>query len=117
MLTLLRTYAMYSPLKVFITAGALVGFVGLLGILRFLYFAATGDSAGHIQSLVISGALLVLGFQVGMIGLLADLIAANRRLLQDVLYRLRRLDGEGSGPRSRDDLDNAGGGRNTPPDR
>lgn len=115
MLTLLRTYAMYSPLRVFITAGALVGLVGLLGILRFLYFAATGDSAGHIQSLVISGALLVLGFQIGMIGLLADLIAANRRLLQDVLYRLRRLDGEGAGPRSRNDLENASGERNTPP--
>ena len=117
MLTLLRTYAMYSPLKVFITAGALIGLVGLFGIIRFLYFAATGDSAGHIQSLVISGALLVLGFQVGMIGLLADLIAANRRLLQDVLYRLRRLDGEGAGPHARNDLENAGGDRNTQPDR
>ena len=117
MLTLLRTYAMYSPLRVFITAGALIGLVGLLGILRFLYFAATGDSAGHIQSLVISGALLVLGFQVGMIGLLADLIAANRRLLQDVLYRLRRLDGEGAGSHARTDPKTASGDQNPPLDR
>ena len=117
MLTLLRTYTMYSPLKVFITAGALIGLVGLLGILRFLYFAATGDSAGHVQSLVISGALLVLGFQVGMIGLLADLIAANRRLLQDVLYRLRRLDGGGAGPQSRIGPESTGGDQNPPPDR
>ncbi len=116
-LTLLRTYAMYSPLKVFITAGALIGLVGLLGILRFLYFAATGDSAGHIQSLVISGALLVLGFQVGMIGLLADLIAANRRLLQDVLYRLRRIEGGDAGPQPRTDPEAAGADRNPPPDR
>lgn len=96
--TLLRTYATYQPLKVFLGAGSILIALGLLGVARFLYFYFTGDGAGHVQSLVLAGVLLVVGFQVGLIGLLADLIAANRRLAEETLYRLRRL--EAGPPRS-----------------
>lgn len=92
--TILRTYAMYEPLKVFATFGALLCLAGLAGVGRFLYFFAIGDGAGHVQSLVLSAALLIVGFQTFLIGLLADLIAANRRLLEEVLYRLRRAEAE-----------------------
>ncbi|MBI4506675.1 MAG: glycosyltransferase family 2 protein [Chloroflexi bacterium] len=92
--TIVRTYAMYQPLKVFAYVGAALCAVGLVGVARFLYFYVTEGGAGHVQSLVLSAALLVLGFQTFLIGLLADLIAANRRLLEEVLYRLRRREAE-----------------------
>ena len=90
--TMLRSYATYQPLKVFLGVGAFVAAVGLAGVGRFLYYYATGSGSGHVQSLVLSGVLLVVGFQVGLIGLLADLIAANRRLSEETLYRLKRLE-------------------------
>jgi glycosyltransferase involved in cell wall biosynthesis len=93
--TILRTYATYKPLKVFLTAGAMLAALGAAGVLRFLYFYLfDGNGAGHVQSLVVAGALLVVGFQVGLIGLLADLIAANRRLAEETLYRVRRLEAD-----------------------
>jgi glycosyltransferase involved in cell wall biosynthesis len=100
--TILRTYAMYEPLKVFAAIGALLCLMGLAGIARFLFFFVTGDGAGHVQSLVLSAALLILGFQTFLIGLLADLIAANRRLLEEVLYRLRRAEAEAADERTAD---------------
>ena len=103
--TLLRAYAMYQPLKVFLGIGAAIGLLGILGVLRFLYFYAGGSGAGHVQSLVLSAVLLIVGFQIGMIGLLADLIAANRRLMEDVLYRIRKQDADGWRTRRPDDPD------------
>lgn len=90
--TLLRVYAMYEPLKVFSYIGAALLLVGGLGVARFLYYYFTGSGGGHVQSLVLAGALLAIGFQIVLIGLLADLIGANRRLLEDALYRLKRLE-------------------------
>jgi hypothetical protein len=90
--TIVRSYATYQPLKVFFGIGGAIALLGLLGVARFLYFFATESGGGHVQSLVLSGALRVVGFQVALIGLLADLIAANRRLSEETLYRLRRLE-------------------------
>jgi hypothetical protein len=57
---------------------------------RFLYFYFTiPGPTGHVQSLLVGGVLLLLGFQVILIALISDLIAANRRLLEDVLYRIK----------------------------
>jgi hypothetical protein len=58
-------------------------------VLRFLYFYFTGSGAGHVQSLIISGALLAIGFQVWVLGILADLISINRRLSEEILYRVK----------------------------
>ncbi len=90
--TIVRTYAMYQPLKVFMYIGMLLSAVGGLGVLRFLYYYFVDSGAGHIQSLVLSAVLLIVGFQVMLIGLLADLIAANRRLLEDALYKIKRIE-------------------------
>lgn len=91
--TIVRMYAMYEPLKIFFYLGGVITLVGLLGVTRFLYFFFFQPPAmGHIQSLVLSGVLLIIGFQVFLIGLLADLIAANRRLIEDVLYRVKKLE-------------------------
>ncbi|MBI4316990.1 MAG: glycosyltransferase family 2 protein [Chloroflexi bacterium] len=90
--TIVRTYAMYRPLKVFAYIGLVVSLIGVAGVGRFLYYVATGDGSGHIQSLVMSAAFLIVGFQIVLIGLLADLIAANRRLLEDVLFRVKSIE-------------------------
>ncbi len=90
--TIVRTYAMYEPLKVFMYIGILISLVGIIGVARFVYFVFAGSGSGHVQSLVISAVFLIVGFQIMLIGLLADLIAANRRLLEDILYRIKRIE-------------------------
>lgn len=88
--TIIRIYTMYRPLKVFSTIGATIFCAGVLLGLRFLYYYFTGSGAGHVQSLILSAVLVIIGFQIVMIGLLADIIAANRRLIEEVLYRMRK---------------------------
>jgi len=93
--TILRIYVMYEPLKTFFIVGSLVFSGGLFLGGRFLYFFFTGHGAGHIQSLILSAVLMIVGFQIAMIGLVADLISGNRRLIEDALYRLKKLELKG----------------------
>jgi glycosyltransferase involved in cell wall biosynthesis len=95
--TMIRTYAMYQPLRAFFYIGTALFLVGIVPMLRFLYFFATGDGGGHIQSLVIGGSFMVMGFVTYMIGLLADLIAVNRQLLEDMLQHIRQREMRGDG--------------------
>jgi len=90
--TLLRVYAMYNPLRVFAAIGAAATLIGLAPVLRFLWFYFNGDGNGHVQSLVIGGSLLVLGFLTVLLGALADLVARNRLLLEQTLERMRLLE-------------------------
>ncbi len=90
--TILRIYTMYEPLKMFSIIGGLVFSGGLLLSLRFLYFYFTEGGAGHIQSLIFAAVLMLIGFQTVMIGLVADLIRGNRRLIEDTQYRVRKLE-------------------------
>jgi glycosyltransferase involved in cell wall biosynthesis len=92
LVTIVRAYAMYQPIRVFVALSLLLVIPGLIGAGRFGWFYLSGSGAGHVQSLILSAVLLIIGFQVGLIALVADLIAANRRLLEESLYRLRRLD-------------------------
>ena len=94
--TIVRIYAMYEPLKVFTSIGALVFLAGLAISLRFLYFYVTGTGLGHLQSLILSAVLMIVGFQVALIGLVADVISGNRKLIEDLLYRVRGLELTGS---------------------
>lgn len=91
--TLLRIYATYEPLKVFLFLGAIPASVGAVAIVRFLWiWFAQGGYAGHVQSLVLGGVGLVLGFLLWTVGIVADLIGANRRLAEDALARIRRIE-------------------------
>ncbi len=90
--TIVRAYALYRPLRVFVMAGALAIFAGLLLGLRFLYFYVIGQGDGHIQSLILTAVLLIIGFQTLLIGLVADLVGANRKITEELLYRVRRLE-------------------------
>ena len=90
--TIVRAYTMYRPLRVFSFLGMLVSLAGLALGLRYLYFVLAGQGAGHVQSVILAAILLVIGFQVMLIGLLADLVGFNRRILEELLYRLRKLE-------------------------
>ncbi len=91
--TMIRTYMMYQPLKVFTIIGAIFLFVGIGPIARFLYFYFTGSGAGHLQSLIIGNVLIVVGFITFTVGLLSYLIDSNRRLIEVLLEKVRRFEG------------------------
>jgi hypothetical protein len=90
--TIVRIYVMYEPLKVFTYLGLLIFGAGFAGFVRFVYYYFAGTAFRHIASLNASGILMIVGFQVLVIGLLADVNAANRKLLEDLLYRVRTLE-------------------------
>jgi len=90
--TIVRMYAMYQPLKVFFYIGTFLSIAGLLPILRFLYFYAIGEGGGHLQSLVLGGVLLLMGFIAYLAGLVADLISFNRQLLEMTLEKVKRME-------------------------
>lgn len=97
--TILRAYTMYRPLRVFSLLSALLVVPGLALSLRYLYFALIGEGSGHIQSVILAAVLLIVGFQVFLIGLVADLIGFNRKIMEEILYRQRREEVEKSDSR------------------
>ena len=97
-LTIMRTYALYRPLRIFLGLGALMIAGGALLGFRFLYlFVVRASATGNIQSLILAAVLLIVGFQVCLIGLVADLIGFNRKIMEEILYRMRRLEIEQTG--------------------
>lgn len=92
MLTIIRAYMMYKPLKCFSFLCLPSILIGLTIGIRFLVYMAMGQSGGHVQSLILACTLIIIGFLTFMIGLVADVIAANRKLLQDTQYHARRAE-------------------------
>ncbi len=91
--TILRISITYEPLKIFFYSGAIFFISGVVLGLRFIYFYFTiAGPTGHIQSLILMMVLMFLGFWMLLIGLLSDLISANRRLIEDAVIRLKRLE-------------------------
>jgi glycosyltransferase involved in cell wall biosynthesis len=92
MATIFRIYTLYRPLKTFFAIGSVLMFFGTALGLRFLWYFAQGERNGHIQSLILAAVFLITGFHTWLIALLADLVATNRRLTEDVLIRVKRLE-------------------------
>jgi glycosyltransferase involved in cell wall biosynthesis len=90
--TIFRVYTLYRPLKTFFAIGSILTLLGIAIGARFLWFYAQGDRGGHIQSLILAAVFLITGFHTWLIALLADLIAVNRRLTEDVLIRVKKLE-------------------------
>jgi hypothetical protein len=90
--TMIRMYTMYQPLRVFFYLGCLCLFCGLIPSIRFLFYYLAGQGEGHIQSLILASILFVIGFQVLVIGLVADVISFNRKLIEETLLRIRRIE-------------------------
>jgi len=89
-MVILRSFTLYRPLQVYATIGAVFAFLGLIPFVRFLWFYLQGDGGGHVQSLVMGGALWFLGIQCLVVALLASAIRWNRRLIEEMLVRLKR---------------------------
>jgi len=92
MLTIIRAFIMYKPLQFFTIVGSIPFFAGLAVGIRFLMYLYRGQAGGHVQSLILASTLLMMGFMTYIIGLQADIIAANRKILEDVQYQVRRLE-------------------------
>ncbi len=92
MLTILRAFMMYRPLVTFTLIGGIIFLLGFVLGIRFLVFYFNGVGTGHMQSLILSSTLMLLGFQTFVVGLLSDIISANRKILEDVQYHVRKLD-------------------------
>jgi glycosyltransferase involved in cell wall biosynthesis len=90
--TIVRIYTMHEPLRVFTYIGSLLFIVGFGLALRIVYYYYQGQANEHIGGQVAAAILMILGFQVVLIGLVADAISGNRRLTEDALYRLRKME-------------------------
>ncbi|WP_017326143.1 glycosyltransferase family 2 protein [Synechococcus sp. PCC 7336] len=100
--TILRIFMLYQPLRFFFMLGSLPLGVGTLLGIRWLIFFFAGSDRTRIPSLILAAILISIGFQLWVLGLVADLLAANRKLLEDTQLRLRRLEIEGTSGRDRD---------------
>jgi glycosyltransferase involved in cell wall biosynthesis len=96
--TILRIWVFYRPFRFFFRIGLTAFLAGALLGIRFLWFLLADGGQGHVQSLILAAVLLLMGFTTFVLGVVADLIAVNRRLQEDVLYRTRRLELEAESP-------------------
>lgn len=95
MITIIRAYMMYRPLTFFSVLGLIPFTGGFLIGLRFLIYWLKGSGSGHIQSLIFALTLMLLGFMTFIVGLQADVIANNRKILEDIQYRIRKSEYDG----------------------
>ena len=89
-LTMARIFVVYRPFRFFMTIGAVVFGIGTLIGIRFLWYLAIGSGQGHVQSLILMSILMGIGFQTMLTAFLADLLAVNRTLLEDIEFRAWR---------------------------
>ncbi|MFA6512064.1 MAG: glycosyltransferase family 2 protein [Patescibacteria group bacterium] len=100
LIVIFRIFTLYKPLRVMTIIGGIIFACGLAFIVRFFwfYFFAANGGEGHIQSLILASALIILGFQIFIIGLLASAIGWNRKLLEEILYRIKKEQTEHESP-------------------
>lgn len=91
MLTILRAFMMYKPMRFFTIVAAIPFLIGVALGIRFLVYFCMGTGGGHVQSLILASTLMMLGFMTFVIGLQADIISANRKLLEDIRYKVSKI--------------------------
>lgn len=89
LITLIRVFVIYRPLRFFMPPALALFLIGVIVDVRFAWFYYHGGGAGHIQSLILGAVFTLLGALIMLMAVLADLLSVNRRLLEDVQYRLR----------------------------
>jgi glycosyltransferase involved in cell wall biosynthesis len=94
--TLMRSFAMYRALRIFTIISIVMLLLGSAIGIRFLIYYFQGQGSGMIQSLILAAVFLIVGFITFLIGLIADLVSFNRKILEEVLFRLRKQDSEKS---------------------
>ena len=90
--TMIRMFIIYRPFRFFAIIGGILFALGLVIWARFLFYYFFGSSNGHIQSLLFAAILMIIGFQTIMLGVLADLLAINRKLIEDVQIRIKKIE-------------------------
>jgi len=91
MATMGHVFVIYRPFRFLGTVAAVLLGAGLLLGMRYLYFVLTGEGKGHVQSVILTAILLIMGFNTLALAILANLISVNRRLMEDVQVHLREL--------------------------
>jgi len=90
--SIFRIYAMYEPLRVFMTGAIILGLASLIVWGRFAYFFLQGDGAGHVQSLILGAVLFNAAMVLAALGVLGDLLSGQRITLQRIFERIRRVE-------------------------
>jgi glycosyltransferase involved in cell wall biosynthesis len=90
LIAILRMVVVYRPFRFFLTLGLIFFFAGFIFGVRYLYFWMTGEGGGHVQSVILAGVLIGVGFQMTLVAFIADLLGVNRKLLEEIQYRLRK---------------------------
>lgn len=90
--TTIRMFIVYRPFRFFISLALVLGLIGLVLVSRFLYFYWTGDGNGHVQSLIFAAVFLLSSVQLGIIAIVGDLLSINRRLLEDIQTRIKKIE-------------------------
>ena len=90
--TILRIFMVYKPLRFFLLLGSIPFSLGTVLGIRWLIYFFIGTERTRIPSLILAAILILIGFQLWMFGLVADLMAANRKLLEEIQLRMRRQD-------------------------
>jgi glycosyltransferase involved in cell wall biosynthesis len=92
LIAILRMVVVYRPFRFFLTLGLFFLSAGFLVGIRYIYFMLIGSGVGHIQSVILAGVLIGIGFQVILVAFIADLLGVNRKLLEEIQYRLRKME-------------------------
>ena len=92
MKTTIRMFIVYRPFRFFITIAGMLAFLGLIVVARFLYYYFMGNGNGHIQSLILAAILLISSVQISIIAIIGDLLSINRKIMEDVQTRLKKLE-------------------------
>jgi glycosyltransferase involved in cell wall biosynthesis len=91
LVTILRVFVIYRPLALFFYVGSVFWLIGLVAGGRFLYFYLSGGGEGHIQSVILASLCVTLGMLLYMMGLIGDLVATNRKLMESINTRLKKM--------------------------
>lgn len=89
-ITIIRIFIIYRPFRFFASLGIFMFMLGFMIGVRFLFKYYSGDGQGYIQSLILASVLLIVGFQTILIAFIADLLSANRKLIEDLRFTLKK---------------------------
>lgn len=87
-----RTFTLYKPMRVFLVIGGFLFILGIIPIIRFIYFYYNGSGAGHIQSLIVGTMIVLIGFITTVMAMLASAIGWNRKLIEELLFRIKKIE-------------------------
>jgi glycosyltransferase involved in cell wall biosynthesis len=89
--TILRVFVIYRPLVLFFSLASVFGLAGVIAGGRFVFFYFTDGGGGHVQSVVFSALCLILAAVLALMGVVGELVATNRKLLESLKYQVRQL--------------------------